>query len=52
MGTALQDELVVLSGIGGLLTFGWCSGFVRATLVVPKMIFPALSLVSTEGHRC
>ena len=48
--TALQDELIVLTGVEDFMTFGVVAAL-GAALVVPKMIFSALSLVSTEGHR-
>jgi hypothetical protein len=43
--TTLLLPLIVLSGIGGLMSFGVVAAL-GAAVVVPKMIFSALSLVS------
>lgn len=51
--TSLLLPLIVLSGIGGLMSFGVVAAL-GAALVVPKMIFSALSLVSYQlsMHMC
>jgi hypothetical protein len=49
--TTLLLPLIVLSGIGGLMSFGVVAAL-GAAVVVPKMIFSALSLVSEGGCCC